>query len=147
RVFPGVHHHAKFTVIEEADRFSIAMESDDGEAHVRVSGSVAAAVPESSVFDSLERASEFFQLGSLGYSDTTAAGKFDGLELQCENWHVEAMDVDSIQSSYFEDQSTFPAGSVEFDCALLMRGIVHEWHSRADLCGSPECGPSPCDTP
>jgi hypothetical protein len=25
-------------------------------------------------------------------------------------------------------------GSIEFDCALLMRGIDHEWHGKADLC-------------
>ena len=34
----------------------------------------------------------------------------------------------------FEDQAMFPPGSVEFDCALLMRGIDHEWHGRNRLC-------------
>jgi hypothetical protein len=50
------------------------------------------------------------------------------------------LDVDKIQSSYFEDPSRFPSGSVEFDCALLMRDIVHEWHGRPDLCCPPEIG-------
>jgi hypothetical protein len=27
----------------------------------------------------------------------------------------------------------FPPGSVEFDGALLMRGIEHEWHGRGKL--------------
>ncbi|MEM9413305.1 MAG: DUF2071 domain-containing protein [Planctomycetota bacterium] len=134
RIFPGIHHHAKFTVSETDDQFSVTMASDDGQAKVHVAGSVTDGIAESSVFDSLELASEFFELGSLGYSDTNTTGKFDGLELQCENWHVEALDVSEIRSSYFEDRSQFPSGSVEFDCALLMRDIDHEWHGRSSLC-------------
>jgi hypothetical protein len=42
-----------------------------------------------------------------------------------------------VRSSFFEDGSLFPRGSIEFDCALLMRGIEHEWHGRADLCCAP----------
>lgn len=140
RIFPGLHHHAMFNVVENDDQYSITMNSDDGTATVHVSGRVAAALPDSSVFASLDLASEFFAQGSLGYSDTNTKGKFDGLELQCKNWHVESLDVDAIQSSYFEDSSRFPAGSVEFDCALLMRNIVHEWHGRPDLCCSAEIG-------
>ena len=140
RVFPGIHHHARFTVVENGDHYSVTMASNDGGAKLHVSGSVVPAISDSSVFDSLESASDFFELGSLGYSDTATEGKFDGLELQCENWHVESLNVDTIQSSYFEDQSRFPVGSVEFDCALLMRDIVHQWHGRPDLCCSPEIG-------
>ena len=39
------------------------------------------------------------------------------------------MRVDDIRSSFFEDVSSFPRGSVTFDSALLMRDIPHEWHS------------------
>lgn len=140
RIFPGIHHHAKFTVVENGDHYSVTMASDDGVARVHVSGAVVPAISDSSVFDSLDSASKFFELGSLGYSDTNTDGKFDGLELQCKNWHVESLNVDKIQSSYFEDQTRFPSGSVEFDCALLMRDIVHEWHGRPDLCCSAEIG-------
>ena len=35
----------------------------------------------------------------------------------------------------FEDRALFPPGSVEFDCALLMRGIEHEWQGRGQLLG------------
>ena len=138
RVFPGIHHHAKFTTVENDDELSVTMASDDGAAQVHVSGTVASAIPDTSVFRSLKSASRFFELGSLGYSDTTTTGRFDGLELRCENWNVEALQVDAIGSSYFEDRSRFPSGSVAFDCALLMRNIVHEWHGRADLCCSAE---------
>jgi hypothetical protein len=136
RLFPGIQHHAKFTVDESDDHYSVTMASDDGIANVHVSGSVVPTILGSSIFDSLETASNFFELGSLGYSDTSTFGKFDGIELECDNWHVESLNVDSIRSSFFEDQSRFPDGSVQFDCALLMRDIVHEWHGRPDLCCS-----------
>ena len=37
-------------------------------------------------------------------------------------------------SNFFEDELLFPKGSIRFDCALLMRGIEHEWHGKSDLC-------------
>lgn len=135
RVFPGVHHHATFAVEERSDRFSVEMNSHDGQS-VKVVGSVAEGLNSDSVFESLESVSEFFELGSLGYSDTNKPATFDGLELSCKNWNVEPLDVHEVSSSYFEDESRFPKGTVEFDCALLMRGIDHEWHGRGDLCCS-----------
>ncbi|MGB2501163.1 MAG: DUF2071 domain-containing protein [Mariniblastus sp.] len=137
RIFPGIHHHAKFTVDETENDYSVTMVSDDGDANVHVSGSIVDSLCSSSVFNSLHSVSEFFELGSLGYSDTKTEGRFDGLELQCKNWHVESLAIDSIQSSYFEDETRFPVGSVEFDCALLMRNIEHEWYGHPDLCCSP----------
>ncbi len=134
RIFPGTHHHAAFTVSESEDHFSVEMQSKDGAAHMKVVGSVTDHLPESSVFPSLAAASEFFEQGSLGYSVSEAEGRFDGLELQCKEWNAEALQIESVSSSFFDDSDRFPAGSVEFDCALLMRGIQHEWHSRQDLC-------------
>ncbi len=39
-----------------------------------------------------------------------------------------------MRSRYFEDEGAFPRGSAAFDCALLMRGVEHEWHAREELC-------------
>src|SRR2546430_13410961 len=49
RLFPGIHHHAKFVVKESADRFEIALRSDDGITTMSVSGHCAAQLPASSV--------------------------------------------------------------------------------------------------
>lgn len=38
-----------------------------------------------------------------------------------------------------EDRTRFPPGSVEFDSALLMRGIEHEWHGQEPLRAGAEC--------
>src|SRR5437867_8030922 len=36
RLFPGIHHHARFTVRETLDHFEVALQSDDGRTHVAV---------------------------------------------------------------------------------------------------------------
>ncbi len=109
-LFPGLHHHAKFTVRESAEELTVTMISDDGQAKVHVSGTVTDRLPTASVFPSLKAASQFFELGSLGYSPTHSEGLYDGLELKCDHWHVDALAVDHVESSYFEDQSRFPRG-------------------------------------
>jgi hypothetical protein len=134
RVFPGVHHHARFEVRETSDMLQVSLDSDDGQTHVRVCGQVAADVPAGSIFGSLAAASAFFESGSLGYSATSMPGRFDGLELLCRRWSVQALDVERIESSFFGDLARFPGGSAQFDCALLMRGIDHEWVGRGTLC-------------
>jgi Uncharacterized conserved protein (COG2071) len=134
RLFPGIHHHARFTIDETADRLAVALWSDDGVTTVAVRGRRVDALPAGSVFRSLEEASEFFRAGSLGYSATPDPARFQGLELRCRDWRVEPLAVDEVWSSYFGDESVFPRSSIAFDCALLMRGIEHEWHGRPDLC-------------
>jgi hypothetical protein len=138
RLFPGEHHHAKFEVAEKNDQFGVTLDSDDGRTHLKVAGHIAPALPPTSVFRSLQEASDFFEQGSLGYSVTRKVGEYDGLELRSFGWKVEPLAVDEVESSYFADQSVFPHGSVEFDCALLMRNIDHEWHGRAPLCSTTE---------
>lgn len=134
RLFPGVHHHANFTVKETPERFEVALQSDDGVTSMSVRARLTAQLPASSVFRTLEAASAFFQAGSLGYSATSDPARFHGLELHCPSWHVEPLEVEEVRSSFFEDESLFPKGSIAFDCALLMRGLQHEWHGQADLC-------------
>src|SRR5262249_22796615 len=134
RLFPGIHHHARFAVEETADHYRVALRSDDGVTSLSVSGRRADRLPAASVFHSLEEASAFFQAGSLGYSATPDPARFQGLELRCSAWRVEPLEVEEVRSSFFEDRSFFPKGSIEFDCALLMRGIEHEWHGKSDLC-------------
>lgn len=136
RLFPGVHHHARFQVHEHDDQYSVVLHSDDDDTHVAVEGRVASDLPDDSVFGSNRGASDFFECGSLGYSATHTAGEYDGLELQTFNWQVLPLSVERVESSFFEDRKLFPVGSIEFDCALLMRNIKHEWHGRPSLCAA-----------
>lgn len=134
RLFPGLQHHAKFKVKETLDELSVSMQSDDCRTRLTVEGSVAKALDASSGFASLTVASDFFQRGAIGYSPSRTAGRYDGMELCCDRWNVEALQVSRIESSFFENTDVFPSGSIEFDCALLMRGIQHEWHAQSPLC-------------
>ncbi|MEE3220141.1 MAG: DUF2071 domain-containing protein [Planctomycetota bacterium] len=136
RLFPGVHHHARFAVREHGDDYSVVMDSDDDDTHVAVEGHLTAGWPERSVFGSIQDASDFFRCGAVGYSAAAAAGSYDGLELRTASWNVESLAVDRVESSFFADSRLFPAGSVEFDGALLMRNIKHEWHRRPQKRGA-----------
>jgi hypothetical protein len=133
RLFPGEHHRATFAVHEDARAIDLQMQSMDGTVAVRVRGRFGGTIPRTSCFSSLEVASRFFEPGSLGYSVTRRPGRLDGIELRTEGWAVEALDVDEVSSSYFFDRTRFPDGSVEFDCALAMRNLAHEWHSAEDF--------------
>jgi hypothetical protein len=135
RLFPGVHHRASFHVVDQADRIELQMRSLSGETHVAITARIARSLEVGSVFRSLDEASEFFRGGSLGYSASSRPGVFDGLELRTQNWQVQPLAIEHLSSSWFADASIFPAGSVAFDCALLMRGIGHSWHSQPELVG------------
>lgn len=136
RLFPGVHHHAAFQAHEKDDHYRVELNSDDRHTHLLVDGHLAQELPRPSVFGSLQDASDFFERGSLGYSATAKSDQFDGLELRSFNWQVHPWAVETVESSFFEDQTLFPPGSVEFDCALLMRGIDHEWHGKGMMCAA-----------
>jgi hypothetical protein len=132
RLFPGFQRRARFQVREWGDGLSLSVSSRDGP-RIAVRASVAQALPPTSLFTSLGEASEFFRHGSLGYSSTGRPGSFDGMELRATGWRVEPLAVDLVESSYFDDPSRFPEGSIAFDSALLMRSVPHEWRARGRL--------------
>ncbi len=108
RLFPGVHHHARFQVHEHDDQYSVVLNSDDDDTHVAVDGRVASDLPADSVFGSIRGASDFFEYGSLGYSATHTGGEYDGLELRTFNWEVLPLSVERVESSFFENRKLFP---------------------------------------
>jgi len=134
RLFPGEHHLARFEVRESDSDFLVSLSDPLSATSMLVEASVTASIPSDSIFDSIDEASSFFEAGALGYSATSRPGHFDGLELRTLRWDVAPLEVKRVESSFFADESTFPPGSIEFDCALLMRGIEHEWHSREPIC-------------
>lgn len=133
RIFPGEHHQASFSVTESESEISLVMKSEDAKVKLEIAGRIAREMPASSVFSSLADASTFFEGGSVGYSVTSDPGRLDGLKLETKEWRVEPLEVERIYSSYFSDEMKFPPGAVEFDHALIMRNVQHEWHSADDL--------------
>jgi len=124
RLFPGKHYKAKFNVSEQDGTYGIAFLSSDSTS-LSIQATCSDTFPQTSVFANLETASSFFQNGCLGY--TPAGSRFDGVKLHTYSWQVTPLTVQSVHSSYFDDENIFPKGSVIFDNALLMKNIEHEW--------------------
>ncbi|NHA07103.1 hypothetical protein G7092_25110 [Mucilaginibacter sp. HC2] len=127
RMFPGKHHRARFDVDEHDGNYHVAFESSDG-AFISIDATLSDTFNPDSVFDNLATASDFFKAGSTGYSPN--GNKYEGLLLETDQWEVKALEVKQVRSSYFEDESIFPKGSVRFDNALLMTNVQHEWSSK-----------------
>jgi hypothetical protein len=86
RLFPGMHHHARFDVDEQDGELAVAFRSDDGSANVSVKARIADSMPTDSIFQSLEEASEFFRGGSVGFSPRDGGKVLDGMELRTVQW-------------------------------------------------------------
>jgi uncharacterized protein YqjF (DUF2071 family) len=133
RLFPGEHHKAEFIVDDDEGRIDFSMKSVDGAVAVKIVGEISEELPQTSIFQSLSEASSFFESGSLGYSVTADATRLDGVRLQIREWLAKPFEVDQVYSSYFADNAIFPRGSAEFDHALIMRNIAHEWRTASDM--------------
>jgi uncharacterized protein YqjF (DUF2071 family) len=133
RVFPGEQHMAEFKVDDDNGRIDFSMKSTDGDVAVKVVGKISEELPQTSIFRSLSEASLFFEAGSLGYSVTADVNRLDGLRLETKEWLVAPLEVEQVYSTYFADETKFPRGSAEFDHALIMRNIAHEWRTASDM--------------
>lgn len=126
RIFPGKHYFAEFNVKEENNLYHLDFTSSD-QTTLEIDAKLADSFHENSIFETFEKVSTFFKNGAIGYSPN---GKnFEGLMLNTYNWKIKPLDVLHLKSSFFDDQTVFPEGSVSFDHAILMENIEHEWHS------------------
>ncbi len=132
RIFPGVHHLADFSVEEKDGNYFVAFKSDD-ETFLSIRAQETTEWNKNSVFDNLGCASDFFEKGAVGYSPDKNGKTFAGLELKTYTWQVAPLTVKEVRSSFFEDEAIFPKGSVNFDNALLMKSIEHEWKSLKEI--------------
>ncbi|RFA11150.1 hypothetical protein B7R54_07425 [Subtercola boreus] len=134
RVFPGIHRHARFTSDESAGRMHVSMRSTGMTVDVEVAvddraepgakaGCRASGAWRSSLFPSLDDASEFFRAGSTGWSPTRD-GALQGLTLATTDWRIEGGTPLAVRSSYFD---ALPAGSAVLDSVLVMRNVPVTW--------------------
>jgi hypothetical protein len=133
RLYPGVHHHARFEAEESDDELAVRFASDDGSAAVDVRVAVTDALTGSGLFADVGEASSFFRQGSIGYSATRKAERLDGLELVTDAWSIEPATVLHAHSSFFEDSATFPPGTAFLDSALVMRRVPVHWTAQPQL--------------
>jgi hypothetical protein len=50
------------------------------------------------------------------------------MRLKTLEWSPGPLSVELKKASFFFHPQRFPKGTVEFDCALIMRRVPHEWH-------------------
>lgn len=130
RIFPGVHHHSKFTVSDRVGCISIRVEAAEFKSPlVDIVFEESETFPGSAAFGSLEESSRFFESGCTGYSSRGDSCSLDGLLLKVPEWKVSSLSAKLVRSAYYDDPSVFPPETISFDHALLMRDIPHEWHS------------------
>jgi hypothetical protein len=129
RIFPGKHYLAKFHVHEKDGNYHVDFTSSD-KTRISIDAKESNHFNVNSIFRTLENVSAFFEKGAVGYSPN--GNKYEGLKLQVYNWEVRPLDVLNVMSSFFEDESVFPKGTISFDNALLMTKIEHEWKTMSD---------------
>lgn len=123
------HYAATFRSSEANGHYAVTMESSDKYSSLSIEADLSEAFPVDSMFDSLDHASAVFQGCQTGVSPSTHPESYKRVRLETKSWIVKPLVVRKLQSSYFEDQLTFPQHTIQFDNALLMEGIEHEWHS------------------
>jgi hypothetical protein len=133
KVFPGIFQGSRFETRDTDSTVAVRIVRSDGGTELDFAGRVDSRLPATSMFPTLDAASDFFLRGSTGYSATREDGHYHGMELHSLEWKITPLEIDMAQSRFFDDRDRFPRGSIDLDCALLMRGIDHEWHSRPDL--------------
>ena len=133
RLFPGVHHHARFQVSEDASHLAMDVTSNDGKADVRFSARVLSEWRHTPSFGSFDEVSEFFRKGDCGFSCSLRGDELEGMQLKMLKWEIVPMEVESQHCAFYSDLQRFPPGSIDFDCGLFMRGLPHEWHQLTDI--------------
>jgi uncharacterized protein YqjF (DUF2071 family) len=138
RFFPGVYHRARFSIEHEGDHFRVAVDEavkeGAGAPVMRIDATVADALAPGSLFSGLAEVSRFFEEGAVGWSATADPHRYDAIELRTMGWRMQPLAVAEQSSSFFGDETVFPRGSVEFDCALVMRDLAHSWVARGEVC-------------
>jgi hypothetical protein len=132
RVFPGRHERAQFRVTEAATTLRVGFAALDGSVAAEVDVRVTEELTGSRLFADLADASQFFELGSTGYSPN-GGDVLDGVQLRTSAWQVEAGTVTEAESSFFDDKAVFPQGTVELDSALIMRHVPVTWAALPSL--------------
>ena len=119
---------------DDGNRIEMDVRSGTGGTDVHLVAREADGLAPGSVFANLDAVSAFFESAPVGWT-RRPDGTLDGVELRTKTWQTRPLEVEHIAVAYLDDDNRFPAGSIEFDSALVMRNVSHEWHeaSRAGI--------------
>lgn len=127
------HHHARFEVQESPEMIDIECDSDDRRSHVAIQAHLDRKICRQSVFHSTDQVLHLLQseLRSLGL--TRCDGSGSSRRRSIRQSQLIPLRVDRLESSLFEDQQRFPAGSVQFDSAYWLRDDELVWSDDGTL--------------
>jgi hypothetical protein len=132
RLFPGQYCRSRFGVSDREGRVVIRVRSQDGQGDLELRAHEVDAFHGDSVFASLDEASRFYRQAAVGYSAGRADTHFEGLRLLTANWDARPLAIEVARSAFLGGLAT-STGIVEFDNALILRDMDHEWHPLAPI--------------
>jgi hypothetical protein len=137
RAFPGVHGRAGVAIDEQDEMLGITVRTPRHDGDVSYSGRRETELGGSSLFKNLSEASAFFQRGDCGYSCSRSGRLLEGMRLSTESWSMHPLATQRVESTFCGDRQRFPAGSIQFDSALLMENVPHHWESIGTMRNEP----------
>lgn len=125
RLFPGVQARAVLHAEERRESLRVSYRTADAlEVDVDV---LPPGEWSSELFAEAADASAFFERGACGFS-ADRRGCLEGIEMATDQWAAAPVSV-TARSTFFEDATRFPRGSVRLDSALLMRDVPVVWRA------------------
>lgn len=134
RLFPGKYSKAQFTVSAEKEHYRVEVKDKAGERLMFIDGNVAATLASGSTFRDTAEVANFFKGGGTGWSPSSDESKLDTITLETKKWEMNPLAVSDQSSAFFSRSVLFPAGTVEFDSAMIMRNLKHSWFAERSLC-------------
>lgn len=123
RLFPGVHGRATFVVHDADDVLRVAYRTEDAvEVDVTARPLLGWA---SRLFACPAEASAFFESGRCGFSPDRR-GCLESIQIATDVWCADPVAI-TARSSFYDDPTRFPPGSIHIDGALLMRDVPVVW--------------------
>jgi hypothetical protein len=132
RVFPGRYDLARFRVEESRGRVHIEVSSRDAQVHLAVEAAPVLDM-QGELFGSVDKATDFFRHGALGFSPSASGDCLDGVHLESPSWAASPMTIEHMESSLFDKVDLFPHEACTLDSALIMRDLRVRWLSTQTL--------------
>jgi hypothetical protein len=131
---PGSGHPARFRVIDRQDSLELAGDSDDRSMHLLFKARVSRGVPDGSVFRSLPQAADTLTESLISLGLTSPDGVTGESPSVWRRVQLQPLQVECLESSFFDAWQQAGAGLVEFDSAFALREDQFAWSQAGTLC-------------
>ncbi|MEZ4771744.1 MAG: DUF2071 domain-containing protein [Bacteroidia bacterium] len=132
KIFPGMHKLGRFKTREANGYYELHLTNRD-QTRLSFLAKETTAFSHGSVFSDLHSAADLFAQNSLEYAPRFKNMIYDGIAFRANRQKVQPLHICQMRSDFFENEETFPKGSVFFDHALLMKNIRSEWTALPEL--------------